>query len=462
MARGSKLGSRFKLILFLLVAGGLAYVGVGAFRAGPPPQIRLEAGLPAIGKSTPFAVEVSEPKRGLTSVRVEVEQGDLRREADVRTYVPLTATSFWGERTKTDAWTVAIGSETIEGLQPGKATVRVIAERAGAWLRAPAPVVFEETFDVRLIPPTVAVLSNWHYLRQGGCEAVVYDVGSSAVRDGVEAGGWFFPGYPLPDGPETRRFALFAWPYDLADPSGIRLVAEDDVGNLARVSFLDKTFPRPPARDVIPVSDRFMQMVVPPILAQTPELRDTGDLLQNYVQINNDLRRANAETIVELAARSAPKFLWNAEFASLPNAAVRSAFADHRTYVYQGAEVDTQDHLGYDLASTAQAPIPSAGDGQVVLARYLGIYGNAVVVDHGYGLMSLYGHLSSFAVAEGDVVTRGQSVGRTGTTGLAAGDHLHFTMLLQGLPVDPKEWWDGHWIRDRLKNKLGAALPFGG
>jgi murein DD-endopeptidase MepM/ murein hydrolase activator NlpD len=290
----------------------------------------------------------------------------------------------------------------------------------------------------------------------------VYDVGPSSVRDGVEAGERFFPGYPLPGGPETRRFALFAWPYDLDESSVIRLVAVDDVGNLARVSFLDKTFPRPPARDIIPVSDRFMQMVVPPILAQTPELRDKGDLLQNYVQINNDLRRANAETITALAASSVPSFLWNAEFASLPNSAVRSSFADHRTYVYQGAEVDTQDHLGYDLASTAQASIPSAGDGQVVLARYLGIYGNAVVIDHGYGLMSLYGHLSSFAVTEGDVVTRGQSIGRTGTTGLAAGDHLHFTMLLQGLPVDPKEWWDAHWIRDRLKNKLGAALPFGG
>jgi murein DD-endopeptidase MepM/ murein hydrolase activator NlpD len=122
--------------------------------------------------------------------------------------------------------------------------------------------------------------------------------------------------------------------------------------------------------------------------------------------------------------------------------------------------VDHQVHLGYDLASVKNAPIPAANDGVVVMARYLGIYGNVIVIDHGYGLMSLYGHLSSIAVTEGQEVARGETIGNTGETGLAGGDHLHFTMMLQGLPVDPKEWWDAHWIRDRLASKLGPALGF--
>lgn len=459
MARG-KSGGRFKLVLILLVLAGLVYVGLGAFRAGPPPTVTVEAGMPAIGKNTPFTVRAAEPKRGLSALTVEIEQGDLRRTVDERTWTPLESTAFWGDRTGEVEYVVAVGAETVEGLKQGKATVRVIAQRAGAWLRAPAPVVVEQVYDVRLTPPSIAVLSTRHYLRQGGAEAVVYDVGPTSVSDGVRAGDRFFPGYPHPDGTPGRRFALFAWPYDLEDPAAIRLVAVDDVGNEATTPFLDRTFPQPPATDTIPVSDRFMQTVVPPILAQTPELTDQGDLLTNYIQINNDLRRANADTLIALAADSAPAFLWDAEFAALPNAAVRSAFADRRTYVYNGAEVDHQDHLGYDLASVAQAPIPAAAAGQVVLARYFGIYGKAVVIDHGFGLMTLYGHLSSLDVAEGDTVTRGQTIGRTGTTGLAAGDHLHFTTLLQGLPVDPKEWWDGHWIRDRLKTKLGAALPY--
>jgi len=97
----------------------------------------------------------------------------------------------------------------------------------------------------------------------------------------------------------------------------------------------------------------------------------------------------------------------------------------------------------------------------VVLAKFFDIYGNAVIVDHGYGLMSLYGHLSAIDVKPGDHVTRGQVLGRSGDTGLAGGDHLHFAILLHGLPVSPVEWWDPHWLKDRLERKLGAALRLG-
>jgi murein DD-endopeptidase MepM/ murein hydrolase activator NlpD len=203
-----------------------------------------------------------------------------------------------------------------------------------------------------------------------------------------------------------------------------------------------------------------MSRVVPAILSQTPELRDRGNLLDNYLMINNELRAENTRTIVELAQHSATEFLWNRSFVQMPNAKVMSDFADRRTYVYEGRDVDQQDHLGFDLASTRMAEIPSANDGIVVLARYLGIYGNAVVVDHGYGLMSLYGHLSSLAVEEGQTVERGQSLGRSGETGLAGGDHLHFSLLIHGVSVNPREWWDSHWIGDRLVLKLGAALTF--
>jgi murein DD-endopeptidase MepM/ murein hydrolase activator NlpD len=90
----------------------------------------------------------------------------------------------------------------------------------------------------------------------------------------------------------------------------------------------------------------------------------------------------------------------------------------------------------------------------VVLARYFGIYGNSVVLDHGGGLMSLYSHLSSIEVAPDQEVEKGQVIGRTGQTGLAGGDHLHFTLLIRGQPVNPIEWWDPMWIRDRVMGKL--------
>jgi len=452
--------SLFTGILVLAAVALIAVALLGAFRAGPPPAVEIRSELPAIGKRTPVVVTVSEPKRGLSGLRVELVQGERVERLEERSYVPRPPWQFWGGLTARDEVRLEVGRETVEGLQEGQATIRVVAERAPSWLRAPAPAVETLKLDVKLRPPMLQVVSQRTYVAQGGSEAVVYRVSDDSVRDGVQAGSWFFPGYPLPGGDSRERFALFGAPYDLDDPQQIRLIAEDVVQNRVSVPFVDQFFAKPVKRDTIRLSEDFMARVVPPILANTPELVDRGNLLENYLMVNGDLRRINAEQLVARAADSRPQFLWSKAFLQWRNAAVMSDFADHRTYVFEGREVDQQDHLGFDLATTQRAEVPAANDGVVLMARYFGIYGNTVLLDHGYGLMSLYAHLSDMAVAEGDPVSRGQSVGRSGQTGLAGGDHLHFTMLLQGLPVNPREWWDAHWIHDRLKLKLGDAMSF--
>jgi murein DD-endopeptidase MepM/ murein hydrolase activator NlpD len=284
-------------------------------------------------------------------------------------------------------------------------------------------------------------------------------VGETATSSGVRAGDWFFPGYPRPGGGPQERFAFYAVPYDMDDIATLRLEASDSVGNRAEARFVDRFFPRKLGTDTIGLSDRFLERVVPAIISQTPELASSGDALQDYLTINGELRVSNRAELRELAARSTPEFLWRGPFLSHRNAQAMAGFAERRTYLYEGKRVDTQVHLGFDLASTARSPVQAAAGGIVLRAGWFGIYGNAVVVDHGYGLMTLYGHMSTVDVAEGEPVTRGQALGRTGATGLAGGDHLHFAVLLQGLPVNPREWWDGHWIHDRLRLKLGEALP---
>ncbi len=136
-----------------------------------------------------------------------------------------------------------------------------------------------------------------------------------------------------------------------------------------------------------------------------------------------------------------------------------SNFAEPRTYVDGGRTVDTQVHVGFDLASTKLSPVPAANAGQVAFVGPLTIYGNTVILDHGLGLQTLYAHLSSIAVKAGDAVTKGQELGRSGTTGLAVGDHLHFEVLVSGVSVTPLEWWDGKWIRDRVNKPLKEASP---
>ena len=461
MSRQSS-GGKLRVLLILLVLVGLVFVAMAAFRAGPAPAITIDVTLPGIGKRTPILVEVAEPKRGLSDVRIEFVQGERVEILESRGYTAREPWEFWGERTTRDEFALEVGSETLERIDEGKATIRVVAQRASAWLRFPQPTVEEVELDVILRPPSLQVTSSFTYVKQGGAEAVIYKVGPSAVEDGVQAGEWWFPGFPLPGGEKNDRFALFGAPYDLDDPEQIRLAARDAVGNEARVSFIDKFTRRPLGTDRITISDGFLERVVPTILSQVPALREQPTLLESYLAINGKMRQRNNTTLIRLADRSAERFFWDDEFLQMRNAKVMSDFADRRTYIYKGKVVDQQDHLGLDLASTRAAEIQAANDGVVMLAQYFGIYGNTVVIDHGYGLMSLYGHLSSITVSSGQPIERSAVIGHSGQTGLAGGDHLHFTMLLQGLPVDPREWWDSHWLHDRLVLKLGPALPFGG
>lgn len=452
-------GYRFKAILFVTGVAVLALAAQGLFRAGSVPGIKIEPAMPVIGKRTPIKVELSEPRRGLTHVRVELVQGDKGATLQDKIYPFASQFAFWGAKTSTDTLLVEAGQSSTPTLTGGMATIRVTAERAGTWLRRPDPKVEEIVLPVRLTPPSLQVTSTQTYVSQGGCEVVVYRVGESAVRDGVRAGSRWFPGFPLPGGGKQDRFALFAVPFDMAELN-VRLVVEDAAGNSAERSFVDKFFPKSFKSDDMEIGDAFLGKVVPEILSQTPELKDRGSLLENYLAINRDLRQKDGEIINQLAQKSQPAFLWKTMFSTIPNGKPMAGFAEQRTYIYQGKVIDHQTHLGYDLAVTKQCSVPAANDGAVMYARYFGIYGNAVLMDHGYGLMSIYGHLSSIDVKEGQKVAKGDIIGKTGETGLAGGDHLHFCTILHGLPVNPAEWCDSHWIQDRISRKLGAAFSF--
>jgi murein DD-endopeptidase MepM/ murein hydrolase activator NlpD len=135
---------------------------------------------------------------------------------------------------------------------------------------------------------------------------------------------------------------------------------------------------------------------------------------------------------------------------------VEANFADHRTYLYNKEPIDTAYHLGYDLSVTKQYPVEAANSGTAVYVADLGIYGNTVILDHGLGLFTLYSHLSSFDVKVGDAVKERQIIGKTGETGLAAGDHLHYGVYLHGVAVLPVEWWDSKWINDNIVPKLAG------
>ena len=443
-----------------LVAVAVALLLLALLRTGPTPELTLTPTPERIGESTTVRVVAAAGGRGLGGLVAELSQGEETFVLTEQRFAPPPVWSVWGPRTGETTLELPLGPAHQEALTEGEATLTVTATGAGTPLRRGPRETLAVPLEVDTTAPRAAVTSDLNYLRQGGSGVVVYRVSETPARDGVRVGEHFFPGHPLPDGAEGERFALFAAPWDAAEPQ-VAVVVEDAVGNARETAFLDRYMPRPPSRDVIELSDGFLEKVVPAVLAGTDEVQaDVDDLLAAYLVINGELRRKNAAFLADLAADSRPEFLWSEPFLALPGGARMAGFADRRTYRYQGRDVDQQTHLGYDLASVRRAPVPAANRGVVVWAEDLGIYGRTVVLDHGYGLLSLYAHLSSIDVETGETVERGATLGRTGETGLAGGDHLHFSMLLGPVQVDPAEWWDPAWIRDRIDRKLDDALPY--
>ncbi|HEV8239911.1 MAG TPA: M23 family metallopeptidase [Thermoanaerobaculia bacterium] len=446
-------------LLLLLIVAVVAIAGIiSLFGWGPSPKLEVKAP-PGIGQRTHAQVAVHESARGLAGLKVVLTQNGKEEVLAQESFTPRPLWKVWGERTPERTLDVELGKKKQTWLANGEAVLRVEAARAGGMLRHPGPVVQEVKLPVRVFPPALNLLSSQTYAAQGGSEAVVYHVDKAAVRHGVEAGKYFFPGSPLP-GHDGEYFVIFGIPYDMATPDPIKLYAQDALGNEARLGFIERWTPRPVGKADIKLTDQFLQKVVPEISSHRPDVQATDDLLATYLKINGELRRKNDQELLELGAKSRPEFLWSQPFLPFPNGQVMERFAARRTYFYGDKEVDHQTHLGFDLASTQHAPVPAANRGIVMVADYFGIYGNTVILDHGYGLMTLYAHLSSIDVKPGQTVERGQRVGISGSTGLAGGDHLHFATLMRGLPVTPVEWWDPHWITDRIARKLDGALPF--
>jgi murein DD-endopeptidase MepM/ murein hydrolase activator NlpD len=346
------------------------------------------------------------------------------------------------------------------GLREGEASLEVWA-RDDYWrpLRPEHRAIAAFPLRIDLTPPKLEILAATQYISPGGAGVVAFRV-ADAARSEVRVGPRAFPSFPAGPPEKGARVALIALAHDFAAGTPVVLTAVDDAGNVASRAIPAELKPRRFPRDTIEIRDAFLQAKVPELLPQHPPSKP---LVEGFLVINRDQRRQAEEEKRRIGSKSADRPLWQGAFVQPRNTKVFANFAETRTYLYHGKEIDTQVHFGYDLASTKQVPVPAANAGVVAFAGPLTIYGNAVVVDHGLGLQTLYAHLSSIDVKPGDQVAKGQDLGRTGTTGLAVGDHLHYEVLVNGISVTPLEWWDAKWIRDRFNKPLKeAGLPEGG
>lgn len=350
---------------------------------------------------------------------------------------------------RTRIYTFTAGKKQASFLKEGTARLTIKAKSND--LRG-STTTLDQDVKIILRPPTIVADGRQHYINQGGSELVTLDLGGNWTNAGVRTVNYMAGTFPMPGEAtgSSHRFSLFPYPWDVAPDQVPVAFARNDAGTEVTATFWVKVFPKRFRESTIQLNDKNMAKVVGEL---DPE--GSGNLVDRFVKLNREMRRSNGQTVYELRNKTEEKILWSGPFIPVKGSR-ESFFADKRSYVYNGRKVDEQVHLGYDLAQTANSPVKSANSGKIIYADRLGLYGNCVIIDHGYSLQSLYGHLSRILVKVGDSVGKEQQIGVSGATGMAFGDHVHFSMMVAGVQIDPKEWWDEHWIKDRILSKIGA------
>ncbi|WDP88661.1 MAG: M23 family metallopeptidase [Desulfobacter sp.] len=447
-------------LLFLGVVIPLAWILYYKYE-GDAPQTDISLPSQYLKKTYEMNLTVRDRGTGLRRVMVSLMQKGNEKILLDKTYPPSSIMSLFSDnKQEKDSFVIPVESRKY-GMNDGDAVIRILVTdyswhgwNKGNRYYEERPVIIDTK------PPQIRVLSKQHNLARGGSGLVIYKVMEENISSGVMVGDNFYPGHSGMF-KDPKVFACF-FALDHTQGPGTRIFvrAQDPAGNEAKRGFYhyikDKNF----RTDVLNIPDRFLERKMPDIDVGVKEDEFAGaenPLLAKFLYVNKELRRQNVDTVLSFPADTVNEILWKGRFGRLAGAANRARYADHRIYKYKGKEIDRATHLGVDLASTSNAAVGAVNRGRVIMSKDVGIFGNTIIIDHGFGLASLYSHLSDTLVQPGDVVEKGTIIGKTGLTGLAGGDHLHLSIIVHNRFVDPVEWWDANWIKNNITSKVEAV-----
>jgi len=451
--KNKRLNSKVVIIVCILVFLPLL-VTVVLRMESEQPSVKLELSSKFIGMDKSLEIALEDNKSGLKRFWVAILQ-DGKETVILEKHFPASGILHKGS-IMSESIRIKIEPQKID-LKDGEAMLRMMAVDYSwkSWGKGNR-TYSEKDIVIDTQAPIVRVLTHAHNISPGGSNAVAYALSEPCDISGVQVADHFYPGYLEPGEKNETHIAFFALNNRQRSGTEIHLLAKDRAGNQTKTGFPHYIKTRKFKKDTIRISDRF-------ILGKLPEFQkdlaghNLESPLDKFLYINREMRAQDKAVLNQLMQQGDPVMYWNGTFLRLPKSATRSGFGDRRTYHYNGKTIDKQTHLGIDLASLAMSPVPAANSGKVIYAETLGIYGRIIVIDHGLGLFSMYAHLSNFNVHTGQMVKKGEIIGNTGKSGLAGGDHLHFSILMNGTFVDPLEWWDASWIHNNITNKIERA-----
>ncbi|MFA7465331.1 MAG: M23 family metallopeptidase [Syntrophales bacterium] len=434
-------------VIAIVIFAGVAIWAANTWLEWEKPEITVSAPVEAIGQQKTIEIKVTDEKCGIRSISAAITQDNRK--------IPLLSESFpeRGTREKVASWTV--NTRDLK-LHDGEAVLEISASDHSLLDNT---AVWSRTVRIDTSPPVVSLLSMAHNINPGGTCLAVYRLSKEPAQTGVIVESEFFQGYPVMIDGKTCYLSYFAIPEDVRPTTRIYVTAEDRGGNRASSSipFYIRNVKKFRS-DTVKVSDQFLIQKMPEFQQREPVLAGKTPL-ETFVHVNEKMRYENQATITSICRKTDVKQLWSDTFIRMKNAAPMALFGDKRTYRYGNDPIGHSVHLGVDLASTSHAAVEASNSGEVIFTGYLGIYGNTVIIDHGQGISSLYAHMDTITAGMGQKVAKGESIGTTGATGFAGGDHLHFGIQVSGKCVNPVEWWDPHWIKDNVTSKLEIKVP---
>jgi len=437
-----KNAKQYLIILSVILILGGCWWFFSTYYEGEKPVLKLSQTIDTIGQKKLVDITATDKKRGLRNIVVIISQNGEKHT--------LYSEGFPTKGIKEKTFNIEIDPKNLK-LREGEAMINISAVDYS--LRKN-----RTTLDIKVIidttPPRVYLLSSAHNINPGGSCVAIYGVSEEVIKNGVNVGDDFFQGYPINIAGKPYYMAYFAFPIDAKKRNtAIGVVAKDRAGNqslkILPCYIRNKKF----RTDKITLTESFIKQKMPEFQQSNSNLSEMTPL-ETFQYVNEQMRHDNFKTIQSICSKSENKQLWQGSFLRMEKAATTARFGNKRIYYYKGKVAGKSIHMGIDLASTKHAEVAASNSGIVVFAGNLGIYGDTIIIDHGFNLFSLYAHLGIIKVKENQRVTKGELIGNTDTSGLAGGDHLHFSMLVGNKFVDPQEWWDPHWIKDNVEKKL--------
>ncbi|MCB0323706.1 MAG: M23 family metallopeptidase [Bdellovibrionales bacterium] len=425
----------------------------------PPPGVGLE---PAV-----FTFTVRDAQAGVDEIIVRTEQsGEIETVYQQR--VP--------SKTKETEVSITLGGKQSR-LREGTMRVMVLAFDRAFWSNS-AQSSTELVVDFRA--PDIEVVTQQHNAVRGGVELVFYKVaGEQNGYSGVAVGPELFPGFTAAKldqefaGLSDLRFALFAVPWQFDDREHVvKVVARDVVGNTSSASMYYRVRDRGYRQREVQLSESFLRSQVDPLYESY--LRDLarlqGSEAEKFVPartLDEVLGRTRillrdypplVETALKpLFHRTKPERFWSEPFNRVVGRRLPYDFGDTLLYRFGEVELGRLRQSGTSYRTAPNEQIRAANAGQVLYAGELGLRGKTLILDHGFGLMTLYSHLQSIECKVGDRVEPGAVIAVAGSSGWAGEPQTDLEFRLHGIPVRPEEWWDRNWLKGHIEDKIAHA-----